>query len=939
MRPIISLACLSLASAIDPAHQPAWVKSVVASASSAYAPWLTDIPNALVKRQCDEPEHVGGPRHGLAPGQAPYATAQPQPFAVSPESQYPNGPPANVPGSSSGPPNGGPPHGGSPNNGPAGAAPPNGVVSPYGPPTNGGPPGGPPPGQFPPLSPGSVTGPPGGHPPFPTPSNSTNGTCYFWLEDIQHQGIAPYAPEGYQVFRNVKDFGAVGDGVTDDTAAINLAISTGDRCGPGTCNSSTTTPATVYFPAGEYLVSSSIKNFYDTQIIGNPNCLPVIKASANMTSWVIDSSGFGATNTFFRQIENLILDLTAVPPEVPVTGIFWPTAQATRLQNLVFKLSDAPGTQHQGVFISEGSGGIINDLVAYGGLYAFNWGNQQFTMSNLTVYNAVTAINQIWDWGFSYSYLSINNCSVGLNMSSGAPSALSVGQVLIFDSTFTNTPIGIAYGRSNSSQPPAANALAIENVQFNNVLSIVEGSTTVAGWAAGHAYTPNGPNVIEGPITPNNRPGSLLLNGRYYRSAKTDFASAPASAFLSVRSAGAIGDGSTDDTAAFQAVVNSAVSQSKILYIDAGVYVLTKTLYIPAGARITGEAYPTLLATGSFFADMSTPQPFIQIGKPGETGTVLWADAMISGRGALPGAIFVEYNLASSSPSAAPAGGTWTDYGSQSLTGPSSLWDVHVRIGGFAGSDLQINNCPVDKTTAIPPGTVPEQCIAGFMSMHITSSAANLELSANWLWTADHDIEDPDLRQITIFNGRGLYVDSAAGPLWLWGTAVEHHVLYEYQVSDTAQIFMGEIQTETAYYQPNPPATLPFTALPQWNDPVFPEYCYTIEGRNFTGPNTTFNNACDGWGLRVLGAESDVLVYGAGLYSFFANNNVSCAPGGTNPGCQDGIFSVEGGASVSVYGLNTVGVRSMAEIDGTSVITATDNVAGFTNAVVLFRTG
>lgn len=148
---------------------------------------------------------------------------------------------------------------------------------------------------------------------------------------------------------------------------------------------------------------------------------------------------------------------------------------------------------------------------------------------------------------------------------------------------------------------------------------------------------------------------------------------------------------------------------------------------------------------------------------------------------------------------------------------------------------------------------------------------------------------------------------------------------------------MGEIQTETAYYQPNPPATVPFPAVSSLNDPVFPEVCYTIEGRNFTGPNTTFENPCDGWGLRVLGEGSDVLVYGAGLYSFFANNNVSCAPGGTNPGCQDGVFSVEDGASVSVYGLNTVGVRSMVDVDGTSVVVATDNVAGFTNAIVIFR--
>jgi glucan 1,3-beta-glucosidase len=109
------------------------------------------------------------------------------------------------------------------------------------------------------------------------------GQGYF-LERIKHQGLAPFNPggAGYTVFRNVKRFGAkgmwhtlamiqvrsltfllLGDGVTDDTAAINAAIRQGARCvaGPaknGGCASSTTSPAIVYFPAGTY-VSLSLK--------------------------------------------------------------------------------------------------------------------------------------------------------------------------------------------------------------------------------------------------------------------------------------------------------------------------------------------------------------------------------------------------------------------------------------------------------------------------------------------------------------------------------------------------------------------------------------------------------------------------------------------------------------------------------------------------------
>jgi glucan 1,3-beta-glucosidase len=40
-----------------------------------------------------------------------------------------------------------------------------------------------------------------------------------------------------------------------------------------------------------------------------------------------------------------------------------------------------------------------------------------------------------------------------------------------------------------------------------------------------------------------------------------------------------------------------------------------------------------------------------------------------------------------------------------------------------------------------------------------------------------------------------------------WGHAVEHNSLYQYEFLNTQNVFMGQIQTEMAYYEPHPNAT------------------------------------------------------------------------------------------------------------------------------------
>jgi glucan 1,3-beta-glucosidase len=77
----------------------------------------------------------------------------------------------------------------------------------------------------------------------------------------------------YTVYRNVKDYGATGNGRTDDSAAIIKALTDENR----NSNPSTQTPAYVYFPGGTYLINQTLPLYYYTSVVGDPNNIPTIK--------------------------------------------------------------------------------------------------------------------------------------------------------------------------------------------------------------------------------------------------------------------------------------------------------------------------------------------------------------------------------------------------------------------------------------------------------------------------------------------------------------------------------------------------------------------------------------------------------------------------------------------------------------------------------------
>lgn len=477
----------------------------------------------------------------------------------------------------------------------------------------------------------------------------------------------------------------------------------------------------------------------------------------------------------------------------------------------------------------------MTDLTFNGGNYGAFLGNQQFTTRNMTFNNCNTAIYMNWNWLWTLKSININNCNVGIDMTSGGSSGgnQSVGSIVLIDSTMTGTQTGILTVFGSNSIPPTGGTLIIDNVDFTgtnmavaglNGNQILAGGSVIESWAQGNAYrpvsstqklkrvpqasstsadtcsstqipaisvysglsnvsssttsssvpattlatntssactssaTPVSSSRIQQQRTAPTKPSSLLDDSqRIFERSKPQYEDVPVSSFVSVKSMGAKGDGVTDDTAAIQAIFNDA-TQDQVVYFDHGAYVITKTVNIPKNVRITGEIWPLIMAAGTFFSDPTNPQPVFRVGMPGDKGAVEISDLIFETLGPRPGAILMEWNVA------------------DATQGACGLWDVHFRVGGTAGTQLQQDTCLGNSTTTTIQGIssaqfVPE-CAGSFLMLHITQQATAYVENV-WLWVADHELDISMHSEVNIFNGRGMLVESQ-GPVWLYGTSVEH---------------------------------------------------------------------------------------------------------------------------------------------------------------------
>ncbi|KAM0211010.1 hypothetical protein ACHAQD_010475 [Fusarium lateritium] len=734
----------------------------------------------------------------------------------------------------------------------------------------------------------------------------------WWMATISQRGSSPFAPSGYQVWRDVKDFG---DGVADDTDAINKAISSDGRCGGGKCTGSTIYPATVYFPPGIYKVSSSIIQYYNTEMIGNVY-------TGETSEWYLNQ------NNFLRSVRNFIIDVRPTPSDAQVCGIHWQVAQGTSLENIHFymkKFKDDPKTTqqassiifiHMGIYMENGSGGFLSDLYFVGGKFGAYMGNQQFTASGLYFEEADTAIQIHWDWGWTMQNIVVDNCNTGLTIVGGAGGPMSTGQGI---GSLHMTDLRMHYVKvavSTSIMSDNSTALLLSNSGFYYVDTIVQDtfkkqvllpggpkSINIDTWGFGRVTSANGTTAfhnganLDSPV----RDESLVTGGRkqFFTRRRPKYDDLGFSQVLDAKAYGAKGDGLTDDTAVLKHLFSAVVNMSAVVYIPFGVYIITDTVEIPVGSRVIGQAWPQIMATGSKFSDALKPRVAVRVGLPGQVGVVEMQNMMITVKGATAGAIMMEWNV------------------HESAQGAVGLWDTHFRVGGAVGTDLTVKDCP--KLS----GKVNKNCVAASLMLHLTPDSSGYFENV-WMWTADHDFDTADQTQVDIYVGRGMLIESK-GPTWLWGTSVEHCVLYQYQLSGAQNVVMGLIQTETPYFQSFPEAPAPFSPGAFPNDPEF-HNC-----------SKTSKTCAMAWALRIIDSSA-VHVLSAGLYSFFNRYDQTCLNSGRHD-CQDKLFYAEQSYDVWVQNLVTLGsIEMVSPLNGVPTL-GKPNRNGFASSILAWLGG
>ncbi|GAB1199431.1 hypothetical protein APSETT444_008780 [Aspergillus pseudonomiae] len=677
---------------------------------------------------------------------------------------------------------------------------------------------------------------------------AASGTCTgpikssptsYWLADQNHSGnsggYAPYVNNtNYPVWRNVRDYGASNDGSGNQTSKLQNAINDNGSGGSRKSSGVTRYPAEVFLPGGTYQLGSTLELRVGTIITGDPLNPPVLKAAPNFKGDTLvmgyDSGNGNPETSFMTLMRNVVLDTTALSADTKITALQWGVAQGSGLTNVQIEMPTS-STGHTGIYIQAGSTIAVTDVQIIGGAVGIKNSNQQVNFKNISFKYCTTAFEAAGGHTVLLQQATFDTCGTGINMTTN-----SLGSLVLLDSSSINSGPVVRFHDSSNDSGNRNSQILIENLSHENSNPIaVDSKGNVKLGAVSHVDTWVWGNVTPGQYQSGTgfstlRPGVLLANNKYFTKVQPTYAEYSSDQIVNVKAAEGYtvkGDGSTDDSAALNAILADNAANCKITYFPYGVYLVKDTLVIPKGSRIVGEAWAVITGAGDGFKNAAKPKPVVQIGQEGDVGVAEIQNMRFSVAEILPGAKILEINMAGSAP------------------GDVALWNTIATVGGTAETTIA-NSC-TDQDMS--------RCMAAFMVLHLTkTSSAYIENF--WGWTADHNLDGGPITIIS--TGRGILVEATHGT-WLTGTGSEHHWLYNYNLHNAQNVYAGLLQSESPYMQGDgatQTAPAPWTAASEFGDPDF-SWC----GEDDQKCRTSLATNVDG--------GSDILLYNSAAWAFF----------------------------------------------------------------------